>query len=619
MCGIAGFVGAGSRADLAAMTAALVHRGPDGEGFHVDEAWGVHLGHRRLAILDIQGGRQPMWNEDRTVAVIFNGEIYNHAELRQALQERGHGFASDHSDTEVLVHGYEEWGEDLPARLNGMFAFAIWDAMRGRLFLARDRFGEKPLYYAVRPGCFAFASELSALARHPAVGAEPDIRALQKFFAYGYLPGATALYADTWKLPPGHRLTLDLTDGALDLTCYWRFRIEPDAALDQRSEAELCEELRGLLTAAVGRRLASDVPLGLFLSGGLDSSTALWAMTQHRPAESIASFTIGFTEPSFDESDHAWRVARHFGTQHREKILDLDTARDLVPAVLGRLDEPLGDASLLATWLLSDFTRRHVTVALTGDGGDELFAGYDPFQALTPARFYARLMPHGLHRGMRRLADLLPVSTANMALDFKVKRSLAGLSYPRAVWNPVWMAPLEPALMAEVFQAPLALEELYEEAITLWDSSSGADPVDRTLEFFTNLYLTGDILTKTDRAAMMVSLEARAVFLDNDLVEFCRRLPNRWKYRNGTRKYLLKRAMADLLPAGIADRRKKGFGIPAAAWLRSMPPTPPLPELPGIRTEAVAERWRRHRAGHIDDRLFLWSWLSLAGVLAPAG
>jgi asparagine synthase (glutamine-hydrolysing) len=617
MCGIAGFIGSGNRADLAAMTAALAHRGPDGAGFHVDEAAQIFLGHRRLAILDLAGGGQPMWNEDGTVAIVFNGEIYNHAELRRDLQAKGHVFASDHSDTEVLVHGYEEWGAALPLRLNGMFAFAVWDARSRRLFLARDRFGEKPLYYAAHPGFFAFASELSALARHPGVGTSLDPRALQKFFAYGYLPGATALYAGTRKLPAGHHLTLDPATGAQRLVRYWRFRIESDEALGRRAEGDLAEELRALLVKAVGARLISDVPLGLFLSGGLDSSTVLWAAARHRPAASIQSFTIGFTEPSFDESEHARRVARHFGTEHREQILDLDTARDLVTPVLGRLDEPLGDASLLPTYLLSAFTRSRVTVALSGDGGDELFAGYDPFQALTPARFYDRLMPRGLHRGLRRLADLLPVSNGNMALDFKLKRSLMGLSYPRAVWNPVWMAPLEPALMAEIFEAPLRLDELYDEAITLWESGGNADPIDKTLEFFTNLYLTDDILTKTDRAAMMVSLEARAVFLDNDLVEFCRRLPHRWKYRNGTRKYLLKQAMSALLPRGIAQRRKRGFGIPAASWLRRIPKEPPLPAIAGIRGDAVAERWRRHRAGGQDHRLFLWSWLSLAGVLSP--
>jgi asparagine synthase (glutamine-hydrolysing) len=618
MCGIAGFLGSGDRSDLTAMTAALAHRGPDGDGFHVDEEARVFLGHRRLAILDIAGGHQPMWNEDSTVGIVFNGEIYNHAELRRTLQAAGHVFASDHSDTEVLVHGYEEWGADLPIRLNGMFAFAIWDARRRRLFLARDRFGEKPLYYAARPQGFVFASELSALARHPAVGTTPDLRALQKFMAYGYLPGATALYAGTRKLPAGHHLTVDLAGGAPRLVRYWRFRIEPDEDLGRRAEAALVEELRALLKDAVGRRLIADVPLGLFLSGGLDSSTVLWAAAQHRDPASIESFTIGFTEKSFDESPHARQVAGFFGTRHRESLLDLDTARDLIPEVLARLDEPLGDASLLPTYLLSRFARSQVTVALSGDGGDELFAGYDPFRALGPAHFYDRLMPKRLHRGLRRLADLLPVSTANMALDFKLKRSLSGLSYPRAVWNPVWMAPLEPGLLAEVFEAPLAFDELYEEAITLWESSGGADLVDKSLEFFTNLYLTDDILVKSDRAAMMVSLEARAVFLDNDLVEFCRRLPHRWKYRNGTRKYLLKRAMAPLLPRGIAHRRKKGFGIPAAKWLREVPAVPPVLEIAGVRGEVVAGYWARHRAGGADHRLFLWSWLSLAGVVSRA-
>lgn len=617
MCGIAGFLGRGDRAALTAMTGALAHRGPDGEGFHVDTEARIFLGHRRLAIIDLEGGVQPMWNEDRTVAIIFNGEIYNHAALRQELVACGHVFATDHSDTEVLVHGYEEWGEELPIRLNGMFAFAIWDARRQRLFLARDRFGEKPLYYAARPGLFAFASELSALAKHPGVDTTLDIRSLQKFFAYGYLPGATALYAGARKLPAGHHLTVDLS-GEPRLACYWRFRLASDETLGQRRETELVEELQALLIQAVERRMISDVPLGIFLSGGVDSSTVLWAASRHRPAGSIDSFTIGFTEPSFDESGYARQVAQHFGTNHREQLLDLDTARDLIPEVLGRLDEPLGDASILPTYMLSRFTRQHVTVALSGDGGDELFAGYDPFQALGPACFYDRLMPRGLHRGVRSLADLLPVSTANMGFDFKLKRSLMGLSYPREVWNPVWMSPLEPGLMAEIFSAPLRLDELYSEAIELWESGDSPDLVDKTLEFFTNLYLTDDILTKSDRAAMMVSLESRAVLLDNDLVEFCRRLPHRWKFRDGTRKYLLKQAVAGALPDGIANRRKKGFGIPAAKWLRSIPANPPLPIIAGIHTDAVAARWQGHRAAKADHRLFLWSWLSLAEVLPAA-
>src|SRR5579862_630520 len=299
MCGIAGFVGLGDRGDLAAMTTALAHRGPDGDGLHVDEAARVFLGHRRLAILDIEGGRQPMWNADGTIGIVFNGEIYNHPELRQELEARGHVFRSSHSDTEVLIHGYAEWGETLPQKLNGMFAFAIYDRTRRRLFLARDRFGEKPLYYYAQPGLFAFASELSALRAHRRFDATIDRLALQRFFAFGYLPAPSALYRGAAKLPGGHSLTFELTSGAVRTHRYWQFRIEPDESLDDSAENRLAEELRHLLGQAVKRRLMSDVPLGLFLSGGIDSAAVLAAAAQHLPAREIRTFTIGFTQPSF--------------------------------------------------------------------------------------------------------------------------------------------------------------------------------------------------------------------------------------------------------------------------------------------------------------------------------
>jgi asparagine synthase (glutamine-hydrolysing) len=615
MCGIAGFAGTGDRGDLAAMTMALAHRGPDGEGSHVDEAARVFLGHRRLAILDLEGGSQPMWNEDGTVAVIFNGEIYNHLELRLELQARGHVFASDHSDTEVLVHGYEEWGDGLPIRLNGMFAFAIWDVRRGRLFLARDRFGEKPLYYAARPGCFAFASELSALIRHPAVGTELDLRALQKFFAYGYLPGANALYAGTNKLPPGHHLTLDLADGVPRLGCYWRFRIEPDAALGDRSEASLVEELRALLSAAVGRRLISDVPLGLFLSGGLDSSSVLWAAAQHRPAASIESFTIGFTEPSFDESDHAWRVARHFGTQHREKMLDLDTARDLVPALLGRLDEPLGDASLLPTWLLSAFTRRACDGRAVGRWRRRALRRLRPVQGAHPG---ALLCPADATRPASRVAA--PGRPA-AGLD---RQHVAGFQAEARPRRPLLSAfRLEPGLdgaaRAGADGGDLRGTAGAGGALQRGDRALGGGRRSRPSRPDAGILhqpLSDRRHPGQDGPRCHDGLaRSRAVFLDNDLVEFCRRLPHRWKFRNGTRKYLLKQAMAGLLPPEIVHRRKKGFGIPAAKWLRSIPPVPPLPADRRHPTAMPSPNAGvRHRAGAIDDRLFLWSWLSFAAL-----
>ena len=616
MCGITGFVGPGDRGNLIAMTRVLRHRGPDGEGFYEDQSAHVFLGHRRLAIVDLVGGYQPMPNEDHSVLVIFNGEIYNHAALRKELIARGHIFRTDHSDTEVLVHGYEEWGEDLPARLNGMFAFAIYDKPRRRLFLARDRFGEKPLYYLVRPGLFAFASELTGILEHPLASRSLDYRSVQKFFAHGYLPAPNALYEHCRKLPGGCHLTYDVASGTVSISRYWRFSLEPDERLTEADDDRLADELRALLVQAVDRRLMSDVPLGLFLSGGIDSASVLGAVTELRGRDTVDTFTIGFTEPSFDESAHARSLAQALGSRHHDELLDLSKAENLIPHVLSNMDEPLGDGSILPTYLLSKFTRKSVKVALSGDGGDELFAGYDPFKALGPAQLYERFVPENFHRILRRLVGKIPISTANMSLDFKLRRALIGLSYPQSLWNPIWLAPLEPRDIDDIFEHPLPPEDLYEEVLTLWHAGEGKDLVDRTLEFYTNFYLQDDILMKVDRAAMMNSLETRAIFLDNDLVEFCRRLPNRFKIRHGQRKYLLRRALRGLIPDEVLARPKKGFGIPLTNWLKSTPSEPPLEPVQGIRMERVGERWAEHRAGTADHRLFLWSWLTLQSVIA---
>jgi asparagine synthase (glutamine-hydrolysing) len=601
------------------MTITLTHRGPDGDGFFVDETAHVFLGHRRLAIIDVASGRQPMWNEDGQIGVVFNGEIYNHAELRSDLERRGHHFASDHSDTEVLVHGWEEWAEELPTRINGMFAFAILDRTRHRLFLARDRFGEKPLYYTARPGFFAFASELTGLAAHPAISRSLSPRALQKFFGYGYIPAPHSIIEGTSKLPGGHWLSYDFYSGQLVIKAYWRFVLEPDLSLSDAAEPRLVEECRSLLAAAARRRLMSDVPVGIFLSGGIDSSLVVASLAQSKPALSLSTFTIGFDEPSFDESEHAATVARHVDSRHYERRLSVERARDLIDKALELLDEPLGDASLLPTYLLSAFARERVTVALSGDGGDELFAGYDPFLALAPAAAYSRWVPRWGHVTLRRLVALLPISHANMSLDFKLRRTLMGLSYLPSIQLPVWMTPLDPKDMRDLFESSVDIEDLYDEAVTLWETDPQKDPVDRALEFFTRFYLQDNILAKVDRAAMMCSLETRAIFLDNDLVEFCRRLPSHFKLRNGERKYLLKKVARTLLPPSIVDRKKKGFGIPLAEWLREFPATPPLAPLLGVRGDYARRAFIEHRAGDADHRLFLWSWIVLQAYLAQNG
>lgn len=618
MCGIAGFVGPQRtgggelRELLHRMTRALAHRGPDAEGYFVDQAKGIHLGHRRLSIVDLSGGAQPMSSEDGLLTIVFNGEIYNHPELRAELQAKGYCFQSDHSDTEVLLIAYREWGESLLDRLNGMFAFAILDKRngeRGRLFLARDRFGKKPLYWFQREGVFAFASELTALLHHPTAPKSESVMALKKYFAYGYIPAPLSAIEGIFKLPGGWCGTFDLATEYWSPRKWWEYHLEPsqEEVTSARCHA-WAEELLAVLDASVKRRLMADVPLGVFLSGGIDSSAIAALAARHLPAGRLRTFSIGFTDPSFDELPYAREAAAFIGCAHESEILDLTRARELIPSLLARLDEPMGDASLLPTWLLCGFTRRHVTVALGGDGGDELFAGYDPFKALQAAKLYDQFVPRTIHPAIRMLAARLRVSHANISLDFKIKRTLRGLSYPASYRLPVWMGPLEPREIDAYFGDHTPEEELYSEAIEAWEAAGyAANPVDRTLQFFTRLYLQDDILAKVDRASMLHGLEARSPFLDLEIVDFARRLPHSVKLRGGVTKWILKKALEPLLPASILYRKKKGFGIPLGQWLREGAITPKIPSnSAGGAGEMVARAIQSHRRGLTDERLFLW-------------
>ncbi len=598
MCGIAGFVGRGDRDDLERMTRAIAHRGPDAAGHWIEESTAVHLGHRRLAIIDLAGGAQPMWTADGAIGVVFNGEIYNHGELRERLKAAGCQFQTDHSDTEVLLHAYREWGGEFVHQLNGMWAFAIYDRPRRRIFISRDRFGKKPLYWFQRGGTFAFASELTALMAHPACPRSVSPRALAKFFAYALIPAPNSILDGVQKLPGGFNLVFDLASSTAATRRYWDFVLEPDPA--PADESQLASELLDLLDRAVQRRLMADVPLGIFLSGGIDSSLVTALAARHAGAGSLRTFSIGFTEASFDELSWANQVAGLLGTNHQTEILDLDRALEVLPEIFAKLDEPQGDSSLLPAWLLSRFTRRHVTVALGGDGGDELFAGYDPFLALRKAELYAKCVPRPVHLAIRLLAARLPVSHRNLSIDFKIKRTLRGLSHPPALWNPVWLGALEPAEIADFLGQPVDSEDLYSEAIEAWERCPQTDLIDRTLQFYTTIYLQDGILAKVDRASMMNSLEVRAPFLDIEVADFARRLPNSFKLRGATTKYLLKRAAEKVLPPDIIHRKKKGFGVPVGAWLRTG-------RLAPASSSAFLEgRIRDHRSGRIDDRLFLW-------------
>jgi len=609
MCGIAGFVasrGTGDREVLERMTRAMAHRGPDAEGYFVDAERGMHLGHRRLAIVDLSRGAQPMETSDNDLVIVFNGEIYNHCELRAQLQSKGYLFQSDHSDTEVLLEGYREWGEGMLDRLNGMFAFAIFDKVHNKLFIARDRFGKKPLYWFQKDGVFAFASELTALLRHPQSPRNESAIALKKYFAYGYISAPHSVIEGIGKLPGGRCGTLDLVSGQWVARKWWEFCLEPSSAEPTNAQCGIwAEELLEKLDGAVKRRLMADVPLGVFLSGGIDSSAIAALAARHLPAGRLRTFSVGFTDPSFDELPYAREAAAFIGSVHESEILDLARARELIPGLLARLDEPMGDGSLLPTWLLCGFTRRHVTVALGGDGGDELFAGYDPFKALHTADLYSSLVPRALHPAIRMLAARLPVSHANISLDFKIKRMLRGLSYDERLRLPVWMGPLEPRQIDEYFGDHTPPEELFSEAIEAWESAGEhADPVDRASQFFTRLYLQDDILAKVDRASMLHGLEARSPFLDLEVVDFARKLPHSVKLRAGTTKWILKKALEPVLPASILYRKKKGFGTPLGQWFSEGGLVPEIPA--GIAGNFVEKALSSHRAGRGDERLFLW-------------
>ncbi len=570
---------------------------------------GVSLGIRRLSIIDLEGGHQPMHNEDSTIWVVQNGEIYNHLELRKLLVAAGHSF-NTRSDTEVLVHGYEEWGGEMVERLNGMFAFAVLDCRQGSVLLARDRMGIKPLHYAIDGDRLVFASELKALLRDPKLRKGIDPVALDDYLAYEFVPSPSSIVRGISKLQPGHTLTWSLAESRHELRRYWSPQLNLDGGGDRRSIErprsleDDCEELRSVLRESVRKELISDVPLGVFLSGGIDSSAVAAMMTQL--GGEVKSFSVGFAERSFDESAHARLVARHLGTEHHELTLEPAMLLDLVPKLPELLDEPLGDASIIPTFLLSEFTRRHVKVALGGDGGDELFAGYPTLQAHRLAGYYLRA-PRLLREGLvEPVVRRLPVSRGNLSFDFRAKRFVGGAAHPTAERHQRWMGSFD----REERMALLARDVRHVET-----EVPEVDPLNQVLLLDMRLYLENDILVKLDRASMMASLEGRVPLLNNDFVEYATRLPLNMKLRGLRSKFLLKRALRGVLPDAILNRPKKGFGIPVANWFRGPLKEQLLSVLSPARIAregffdpgAVRRLIDDHLDGRRDNRKQLWT------------
>ncbi|MEW6608597.1 MAG: asparagine synthase (glutamine-hydrolyzing) [bacterium] len=581
MCGICGYLTWGEKTVqqeiVHQMCEVIRHRGPDEEGIYVEK--NIGLGMRRLNIIDLVTGHQPIHNEDKTIWVVYNGEIYNFQEIRKSLEKNGHRFYTQ-TDTEVIVHLYEEMGTRCVEKLNGMFGFALRDKQRNRLFLARDRIGIKPLHYARVNNQFIFGSEIKAILVHPDVNREIDLTSLDKYLTYEYIPAPQTIFKQIKKIPPGHILTINQA-GELRTEQYWDISFKHDERI--KSEEEYAEELLSLLKDAVKRRLISDVPLGVFLSGGIDSSTVTALMSELVPGQ-VKTFSIGFEDKSFDESCYARKVAQYFGTSHYEEILSPNKLIELVPVIADVLDEPLGDASIIPTYLLSKFTRKYVTVTLGGDGGDELFAGYPTYQAHRLAGFYEKI-PSIIRQSMiEKVISHLPVSTSNISFDFQTKKFISGIPYPSEIRNYIWLGSFSPEEKKDLLSnevCDILKNDTFEDIKIYLAKTDAQSLLERLLYLDMKFYLQEDILAKVDRASMANSLEVRAPFLDYTFVEFVANLPPHLKLQNLTTKYILKQAVNNLLPKGIANRKKKGFGIPIAKWFKQ--------ELKGFILDVFAE------------------------------
>ncbi len=568
MCGITGVAGslrAGAAPGvLERMNGMLRHRGPDGDGFFWDESVGLAM--RRLAIIDVAGGDQPIFNEDGSVCVVFNGEIYNFQDLRVELEAKGHRFSTG-SDTEVIVHLYEEAGEACVERLWGMFALAVWDSRNRTLLVARDRLGEKPLvYFASADGGLAFASELQALFGHPSVPREVDARAIDDYLTYLYVPAPRTAYRGVRKLPPGHRLVW--RDGKTTVEAYWRPRFAEKQVM---SEEEATDQFGVLFRDAVRRRLIADVPLGAFLSGGMDSSSVVAEMAELSSAP-VKTFSIGFGERDFDELAYARQVAERFATDHHELVVE-PRALEILPRLAQHYGEPYGDSSAVPTYYVAQMTRAHVTVALDGNGGDELLAGYERHWAARLAARYDAAVPRLVRdRLIRPLIPLVPEPRGRRALLRRAKRFFAAAHLPVTERYLRWVGAYgrsdKASLYTEEFRRALAGNDSGHWLRGVLAEEADLDPVDAVQRADTLMYLPDDLLAKVDIATMANSLEARPPFLDHRLVEFCASLPSAYKLRGRTSKLPLRRLMRNRLPPAILSRSKMGFGVPVGEWLR---------------------------------------------------
>ncbi|MBZ5514941.1 MAG: asparagine synthase (glutamine-hydrolyzing) [Acidobacteriia bacterium] len=608
------------RERIDAMSARIVHRGPDSDGkFELPH---LALAIRRLSIIDLVTGNQPLFNETGDVALVFNGEIYNFQEIRDRLIKRGHCFRT-RSDGEVIAHLYEDEGTDFVRELNGMFAIALWDGRARRLILARDRAGEKPLYYWRGNRTLVFGSEIKALFEYPGLSREIDREALAQYFFYGYIPTPRSIYAEIKKLPAAHRMVVE--NGELRIEPYWRLqdhlRGRGKPPVTARQEVEIVEDLRGKLREAAISRLVSDVPLGVFLSGGVDSSTLVATMSELTPGN-VNTFSVAFPEKTFNEEPYANLVARHFRTQHHVLNADETALREALDILADHLDEPVADPAVIPTYLLSRFARSRIKVALSGEGSDELFGGYPTYMGALLAQYYLRLPRLVRRQFFDRLKRFLPVSSTAVPKGLFLRRFLTHAERDPAERHHIWFGMFSPTELDQLFapewQGPRPPSSvIFNPLSRVLEGAQFDDSVAEMLYLDFRMYLEDNLLVKIDRASMACSLELRTPFLDQRLIEFAAGLPSELRVRRFTLKYILKKAVEKWLPHEIVYRQKRGFSVPIASWMkRGLRPL--LDETlreeklkrDGLFEAAFVRRLLdEHWTGHADHRKTLWTLL----------
>jgi asparagine synthase (glutamine-hydrolysing) len=621
MCGIVGvlhFDGTVVEPNLLkSMTDVIAHRGPDGQGVYTSGS--VGLGHRRLAIIDLSSaGVQPMSNEVGTIWVTFNGEIYNFREIRQELCQQGHKFRSQ-TDTEVIVRAYEEWGIECLKRFNGMFAFGLWDERKRCLWLVRDRLGVKPLFYSHLPQCLTFGSEIKAILCHPHVERTIDYEALAYYLALNYTPAPHTLFANIRQLLPGHYLLVDASGQVKDVE-YWDVVYCEEY---NRSEQSYIEEFSALLEDSIRLRLVSDVPFGVFLSGGADSSSVAYWMSRHMN-EPVKTFSIGFGESSFDELEYARLVAQKLQTEHHEQIVKADAAT-ILPKIVWHAEEPTADSSMVAVYYLAQMARQQVTMALSGDGADEILAGYETYQAYYLHRLYGLLPKLLRRRAIAPLISNLPVSDTKVSWDFKLKRFVAGAELPpedaHATWRMIFNAEARAKLLSPVSDSLGVKADVLDLYRTVFAKTNASHPLNRMLYVDTRLYLPNDMLVKVDRMTMAHGLEVREPFLDYRLVEFAASVPPKLKLKHlRHKKYLLKASMQKKLPSQILWRKKQGFNVPNARWINNELKPFVLEHLSSssvrdmgiIDSKAINSILNNHFSGLADNSHQIWCVLTLS-------